>query len=199
MGSWKEWLFETVATELTLTGLDDMDLGKLAGAGDQREDQIRQRFPDKQSLMLALVDEISREHQDFVLQECAKFTDPGKHLECFLAASLDFLGPNQVLAHVIVLALLGNNPAVKERVHQEYGRLFARMLDAMESEGIVPDQSPLLVSDLTTTLLSVIFLGGCPWLQMEYLSFVHPDRVAASTLEALRKRYSAGMHESLLP
>jgi len=56
--------------------------------------------------------------------------------------------------------------------------------------GIIPKKSLLLVSDLTQVLLSLMFLGGCPWLQMDYISFVYPDKIALSALDAMKKRYA---------
>jgi hypothetical protein len=102
------------------------------------------------------------------------------------------------LAQIIAIVLFGSDMQNKERVYEAYERLFTIILDDLMQEDIIPDKSPLLISDLTQILLSVIFLGGSPQLRMQYTSFINPRNTALSALEALQARYQARMHESLL-
>jgi len=194
----RQWLFKTVTAELNAEGFAGVSLTKTARTGGVSPAQVRELFPDTHALLFALVDEISGAHRDFILQACRDVADPQERLVHFVISALAFVNQNPALAHVIVIALLGSDPLVKERVHEAYGRLFGLMLDDLVAEGIISDRSPLLVSDLTTVLLSVIFLGGSPQLHMEYLSFVYPRNVALSALEALKKRYAAHWQESLV-
>jgi len=151
MGSIRDWLLKTVAPELALSGLNGLDLNKLAKKGGIEPAQRRELFPNHQSLMLALVDEISQEHLAYILAESQTEPDARKRLEQFIVASLDYLGPNQALAQVIAVALLGNDQVVTEKVHKAYRQVFMVMLDDMLAEGIIPDKAPLLVTDLTRT------------------------------------------------
>jgi AcrR family transcriptional regulator len=192
----RPWLFKTVANELVLEGFEEADLQAMARAGSMSLGELRQIFPDRDALISALIDEITQAHEEFVLRDSQEAPTPEERAAAFIAASLDFGDDHPTLTQVILLALLGNDPALKERVHENYAELFRLVLDDLQAAGVIPDQSPLLLSDLTTTLLSLIFLGGCPWLQMDYLSFVYSRNVAMAALEALTRRYAAREHEN---
>jgi AcrR family transcriptional regulator len=192
----RPWLFKTVANELVLEGFEEANLRAMAQAGGMSLHELHQMFPDRDALIMALIDEISQAHEEFILRGSQGAPTPEERAAAFIAGSLDFGDNHPTLTQVILLALLGNDPALKERVHENYAELFRLVLDDLQAAGVIPDQSPLLLSDLTTTLLSLIFLGGCPWLQMNYLSFVYSRNVALAALEALTRRYAAREHEN---
>lgn len=194
----RQWLFSTVTAELNAEGTTGINLSKMGRPEGMSSAQVRELFPDRSALLFALVEEISLAHRDFILQACQDVVDRKERLVQFVIGALAFASQNPSLAHVIVITLLGSDPLVKERVHDAYASLFRMMLDDLAAEGTVSERSPLLLADLTTVLLSVIFLGGSPQLHMEYLSFVYPRNVALSALDALRKRYSAHWQESLV-
>ncbi len=189
MQSMREWLFKTVAYELTLKGLHSLNLKQMANTGGLNPDELHKLFPDKRSLMVALVKEISLAQKDYIFQRFHDGYTTKERLIEFIVSSFDFIDRNPSLADVIVLALLGSDQEVKEQAYVFYGKLFGLMLDDLMAEEIVPNKSYPLVSDLTEVLLSVMFLGGCPGLQMDYLSFIDPRKVAISTLDAIKKRY----------
>lgn len=196
MNPLRSWLFTTVANELVLEGFEEANLQAMAEAGGMTLPEVHQLFPDRATLIFALIDEISQAHEEFVLRQSNRPDAAEARAVAFVTASLDFGDDHPTLTQVILLALLGDDPALKDRVHENYAQLFRLVLDDLEAAGVIPDQSPLLLSDLTTTLLSLIFLGGCPWLQMGYLSFVYSRNVAVAALEALTRRYAAREHEN---
>jgi AcrR family transcriptional regulator len=186
----REWLFNVVARELSLKGAGGVNLDQLAAAGGLTAQEARRLFPDKRALMIALVNEICAAQKEYIAGRCQDAASPKERLVCFISSSFDFVDYHPNLAEAIVLALLGSDAVVKEQVHDQYARLYATMLDDLVSEEIIPNKSLPLLSDLTQILLSLTFLGGCPWLQMDYLSFVNPQDVAVSALEAMKKRYA---------
>jgi len=194
----REWLFITVARELSLVGVDGIDLKQLASAAGMSLKQARDLYPDKRSLVMAVITEISEAQKDFVLQHYPQTNTPRDRLVQFVSQSIIFCDNNPNPAQVIMIALMGSDPVIKEHVFQTYERLFSSLiLDDLISEGIIPNRSRLLVSDLTQVLLSLIFLGGCPWLQMDYISFVYPEKIAVSALAAMKTRYA--MEEFNIP
>jgi len=187
----RDWLFNNVARELSLVGIDGIDLQQLARSAGMSLNQVRDFYPDKRSLVLAVITEISEAQKDFVLQNSPETKIPRDRLVQFISKSIIFCDDNPNPAQVIVIALMGSDPVIKEHVLQCYERLFSSLiLDDLVSVGIIPKKSLLLVSDLTQVLLSLMFLGGCPWLQMDYISFVYPDKIALSALDAMKKRYA---------
>jgi AcrR family transcriptional regulator len=190
MQAMREWLLKTVVYELTLKGIHGINLKQMATAGGMSADLIHERFPDKRSLMFALIDEICQTQKDYIEQHSQGLNSPKERLIQFILTSFEFIEKNPGLADVIVLALLGSDPEVKERVYDAYGKLFMLTHDDMIAEEIIPNKSRPLLLDLSEILLSVMFLGGAPGLQMDYLSFVDPYKVSLSTLNAIKKRYS---------
>lgn len=186
----REWLLETVAPEIALRGLGKINLEQLAAVGDVDIRQAREAFPDRRALMAAVVSAIVDAQTEYIY----KYFKPGDaaraRLVHLIARSLDFIDNHPNLAEIIVVALLGNDAELREQVHEAYGGLFQGLLEDLLAEGIITNPTPMTLSDLYEVLLSVIFLGGCPRLQMDYLSFVNPDSVALSTLEAMKRRYA---------
>jgi AcrR family transcriptional regulator len=171
-------------------GIEGLNLEQMASAAGMSVAQLRELYPDKRSLMMAVIKETSQAHKDFIFQHEPELKTPKDRLVHFMSRSIEFSDeyPNQ--AQVIVLALLGSDPVVKKSVFQAYNPLFSLMLDDLLLEGIIPNKSLLLVTDLSDVLVSLIFLGGCPWLQMDYISFVYPEKIARSALDAMQKRYA---------
>jgi AcrR family transcriptional regulator len=185
----REWLFRTVANEVSFRGINGIHLKQLASAGGVNPDQVHKYFPDKRALIFGLIDEISLAQKDFILQHFQQAGTPGERSIQFIINSFEFIDKYPGLAEVFVIALLGSDQDIKEHVHDSYKQVLEIILDDLLSEEIIPVLSATILSDLTMILLSVIFLGGCPWLHMDYDSFVDPRRVAISTLAAMKKRY----------
>lgn len=198
MNLWRRWLFRKVAPEIIAKGFSRVDIRQLAKSGGLDPRQVQERFPDKDALLFALIDEINAAHGDVFQRQLPEITAPQERLVHFFVSSFDFIDQHPGLAQVIAISLLGSDPKLKEHVIAVYEGLFSQILDDLQAADIIPDRSPLLVSDLTEVLISVIFLGGSPRLQMEYVSFVNPRSVAQSMLKALQTRYQSRAHESLL-
>lgn len=190
MTSSRDWLLKTVARELSLVGIEGLNLDQLASAAGMSVMQLRDLYPDKRSLMMAVIKETSQAHKDFIFQDYSESNSPKDRLVHFISRSIEFSDEHPNQAQVIVIALLGSDPAVKKSVFQAYNPLFSLMLDDLISEGIIPNKSLMVVTDLSDVLVSLIFLGGCPWLQMDYISFVYPEKIAVSALEAMKRRYA---------
>ena len=185
----REWLFKTVANEVSFSGINGIHLKQLASIGGVNADQVHKYFPDKHALIFGLIDEISLAQKDFILQHFQQTDTPEERLIQFIISSFEFIEKYPGLAEVFVIALLGSDQDIKEHVHDDYKLELGIILEDLVSEKVIQVPSPTVVSDLTLILLSVIFLGGCPWLHMDYDSFVDPRRIAISTLAAMKKRY----------
>lgn len=194
MRSLREWLLKNVAAEFTSRGAAGINLKQLAGTSGLMYEQLREQYPDREALLLALVDEICDAHTEHVFTAIQSDLSSGERLMQLLARSMDFVDRQPRLANVIELALLGSNERLKERVYENYGRLFAQFIDDLLQEGVIQSRSRTVAADLTEVLLAVIFLGGSPVLQMDYLSFVDPRKVAHSTIDAMKRRYALGQY-----
>ena len=188
---WRDWLLTVAAVEYALNGFMNANIEQVAeGVGISKE-RLYQKFGDKRKIALELIDEIAETHKSDVLEAIANVDDPHQRAVGFITASFEFVELNPSLGQVIVHALFSTDVSLRDRVYDAYARLFSLILPELERAGIIPEQNYAITSDLTTILLSVIFTGGCPQLIMEYTSWLDPERVALSLLEALRKRYQS--------
>jgi hypothetical protein len=189
MQTLREWLFTTVAVELSAKGASGLQIKSLAAAGGLDVAEISARYPHRRELLAALIDEVFAFQQELIYSQIEEAASARERAVRFIERSLDFVYQYPLLAEVLVLALLGSSPDLKDQVHDRYAFLVAPLLPDLLAEHIIPDRSALVVADLSEILLTVIYLGGCPGLQMDYLSFVDARKIAISTLAALHRRY----------
>jgi AcrR family transcriptional regulator len=189
MIEWSHWLLKSAAAEYALNGFMNADIDQVAQVAGISRELLYQRFGDKRRIALTLIDEIAEAHKSNILQKLGGIEDPSRRGVGFITASFEFVELNPSLGQVIVHALFSTDVTLRDRVYEAYAKVFALILPELEKMGVIPNQSYAIASDLSTILLSVIFTGGCPQLMMEYTSWLDPQRVALSLLEALRKRY----------
>lgn len=189
MTDWRHWLLICAAAEYAVNGFANADIDQVAqGAGISKE-QLYQQFGDRRGIALALIGEIAEAHRGNILEKAGDIEDPQQRASCFITASFEYMELNPSLGQVIVHALFSTDVALRDGVYEAYTKVIALILPELEKMGVIPNQSYAIASDLSTILLSMIFTGGCPQLMMEYTSWLDPQRVAVSLLEALRKRY----------
>ena len=63
----REWLFRTVANEVSFRGINGIHLKQLANDGGVNSDLVHKYFPDKHALIFGLIDEICAAQKDFIL------------------------------------------------------------------------------------------------------------------------------------
>jgi AcrR family transcriptional regulator len=182
-------LYSAAAVEFALQGFNNTNLGQIADQAGMDLNALKARFPDKQSLFLALLEYIADLHQSTVRQEMLGLQDPTERLVQFIVAGFNFVERYTTLAQVVVIALFSNVAPFRDKVYQAYQRVFSLILSDLEQAGITSGDAQPLLSDLSTILLSVIFTESCPQLDLEYTSWLDPSRAAHTILEALRKRY----------
>jgi AcrR family transcriptional regulator len=192
----RQWLFKTVAAEINSKGFGGVSLKLMRQSSKLSRAKFRQRFPNKQKLFEALVDEIAEAHREFFKESIEGTDDPRERLIIFFTSSSQFIDRHLSLGHVIVRGLIGTRIDTKEHIYLAYEPLHQSIMTDLHSAGIVDKSSRLLLSDLAEILFIVIFFGGCPpKITMEYLSYTNPRMVGQSVLEGLRRRYSDdGLH-----
>jgi AcrR family transcriptional regulator len=187
----RKWFFHDVAGEFIAKGFTRPDYRVLAEARGGSEKEIRQRFPSSQKLATSLIDEIFTPFKEevFRIAKQQEETDSRERLIQMLAAGFDYYEDHPILTQVIINALFGTDEVIHEHVHDAFREIVSMIVDDILDAQIIPYVSPMMISDLTSVMLSLLFLGGCPELMMDYLGFVNTRRVAASALKAMRARY----------
>ena len=186
-----EHLAAAAAVEFSRRGFKGVELDDVVRTAGVDRDEFYARFPFKKTLMFWLIDKIAEAHENAVPQRFEGVQDPGEHFVRFVVSSLDFVARRPAMAQVIVNNLLGTDPEFKSRTYEAYQSMFEPIVKDLVDLGILHEKSFKVVSEVSTSLISIIYTGGDPQLQMEYLSFVYPDKVGLSVLEGFRRKYGA--------
>ena len=190
MDSTRQWLFHHVATELLNKGFARPDFKHLAKIRGVNEEQIRKIYPDSRVLAKSLIDEISVVYKEIIFDIAKQGgRDSGENLILMLSAGFEYYDSKPILAQIIINALLGSDVCLREYVIDAFEEVVNLMADDLLSAQILPFYSRMMLSDLVVVLISLMFLGGCPDLEMEYMSFVYPRQLSISALKALKTRY----------
>ena len=190
----RRWLFGVVAREFVYKGFRRADLNRLVKAEGDTALQFVNRFPNTQALAIALIDEICGAFFEEYSERSRTEKDPYQRLTLFFISGHDFLANNLLLAQVIINALFGSDRLLHDHVVAAFSDVVEAISEDLLQAMIIPNRSPLLMADLTSNLLSLLFMQSPSQLEMQYLSFVDPRKVGFSALEALKKRYQAGRH-----
>ena len=83
----REWLFRTVANELSFRGINGIHLKQLASMGGVNAEQVHTYFPDKRALIFGLIDEICAAQKDFILQHLRQADTPDERSIQFIINS----------------------------------------------------------------------------------------------------------------
>ena len=185
------WFLHDVASEVLARGFTRLDFRALARAKGVSERELRGRFPDTHALSKALIDEILTAYKEeiFHIAKAQPNTDSNERLIQMLAASFEYYENRPLLMQVVINALLGTDESLREHVHGSFEGIGRLLLEDLLDARVIPAPSRRLIADFADVMLSVIFLGGCPELEMDYLSYLDPRRIAEAAIRALRARY----------
>lgn len=186
----RHWLFHHVAQEILSKGFVHPDFKYLAKTRGVNEEQVRNSFPDSRALATSLIDEISAVYKEKIFGIAKQGGGDSKEkLIQMLSAGFEYYHVTPFLAQIMINALLGSDLYLREYVIDAFEDIVDLIADDLLSAQILPFYSRMMLADLVIVLLSLMFLGGCPDLEMEYISFVNPHHLAISALKALKTRY----------
>jgi AcrR family transcriptional regulator len=179
-------LLEAATTEFAREGYDGANINRISKAAGFAKGTIYNYFPSKRGLMLALIDEVSESHIDFVLEQVQEEGDPGHRLERFFEAGFAFISDHLAQARVMINTLYGPDVEFKAHMYQAYQPLFQfvgnDIIAAGISRGVLREVDP----DATAALLMTIYLGAGSQVDEDGRAWLDPSQVAAFALHALR-------------
>ena len=179
-------LLEAATTEFAREGYDGANINRISKAAGFAKGTIYNYFPSKRGLMLALIDEVSESHIDFVLEQVQEEGDPGHRLERFFEAGFAFISDHLAQARVMINTLYGPDVEFKAHMYQAYQPLFQfvgnDIIAAGISRGVLREVDP----DATAALLMTIYLGAGSQVDEDGRAWLDPSQVAAFALNALR-------------
>jgi AcrR family transcriptional regulator len=179
-------LLEAATAEFAREGYDGANINRISKAAGFAKGTIYNYFPSKRALMLALIDEVSDSHIDFVLKQVQEEGDPGHRLERFFEAGFAFISDHLAQARVMINTLYGPDVEFKTHMYQAYQPLFqlvsSDIIAAGVSRGVFREVDP----DATAALLMTIYLGAGSQVDEDGRAWLDPSQVAAFALHALR-------------
>jgi len=179
-------LLEAATAEFAREGYDGANINRISKAAGFAKGTIYNYFPSKRALMLALIDEVSDSHIDYVLEQVQEESDPGHRLERFFEAGFAFISDHLAQARVMINTLYGPDVEFKTHMYQAYQPLFqlvsSDIIAAGVSRGVFREVDP----DATAALLMTIYLGAGSQVDEDGRAWLDPSQVAAFALNALR-------------
>jgi AcrR family transcriptional regulator len=179
-------LLEAATTEFAREGYDGANINRISKAAGFAKGTIYNYFPSKRGLMLALIDEVSESHIDFVLEQVQEEGDPGHRLERFFEAGFAFISDHLSQARVMINTLYGPDVEFKTHMYQAYQPLFQLVSNDIIAAGISRGVFREVDPDATAALLMTIYLGAGSQVDEDGRAWLDPSQVAAFALHALR-------------
>jgi len=179
-------LLEAATTEFAREGYDGANINRISKAAGFAKGTIYNYFPSKRGLMLALIDEVSESHIDFVLEQVQEEGDPGHRLERFFEAGFAFISDHLAQARVMINTLYGPDVEFKAHMYQAYQPLFQLVSNDIIAAGISRGVFREVDPDATAALLMTIYLGAGSQVDEDGRAWLDPSQVAAFALNALR-------------
>lgn len=138
--------------------------------------------------MLSLIDGISAAHHRFVAEQVAQEEDPGRRLERFFRAGLEWIAHNLTRGKVMLTMLNGPDAEFRERMWQGYQPMHHLLagevlLPGME-QGLFWREDPLKAAGL----LMVLYLGIGSAVDEQGQSWLPPEWISGFVLKGLLER-----------
>jgi len=179
-------LLEAATAEFAREGYDGANINRISKAAGFAKGTIYNYFPSKRALMLALIDEVSESHIDFVLEQVQEEGDPGHRLERFFEAGFAFISDHLAQARVMINTLYGPDVEFKTHMYQAYQPLFQLVSNDIIAAGVSRGVFREVDPDATAALLMTIYLGSGSQVDEDGRAWLDPSQVAAFALNALR-------------
>ena len=180
-------LLEAATNEFAREGYDGANINRISKAAGFAKGTIYNYFPSKRALMLALIDEVSEAHIDFVLEQVQGEGDPGHRLERFFKAGFAFISEHLAQARVMINTLYGPDVEFRAHMYQAYQPLFQFVSNDIVAAGISRGVFREVDPDATAALLMTIYLGAGSQVDESGRAWLDPRQVAAFVLNALRR------------
>ena len=183
----RQRLLEAAAKQFAQDGYEKANINQIAESAGFSIGTVYNYFPSKQDLMLAFIDEMSKDHVDFVIEQVTLSEIPGKQIRAFFEAGFAYVEENLTPMKAILNALNGPNQVHKQRLYQAYFPLFQLLSEEVIPKGI--DLGEFRSVDPTTTgrLIMQIYLGTSSQLSPEGKPWIDPEQVADFVLHSLQK------------
>jgi len=130
----RQKLLTAAADEFAREGYIGANINRISQSAGYAKGTIYNYFPSKRSLMEALIDEFSKKHLDYIVEQVGQVEEPLARLERFFEAGFAFVAQNLSPGRVIINTLYGPDAEFKAHL----GRIYTPMFHFISQEIILP-------------------------------------------------------------
>jgi AcrR family transcriptional regulator len=192
MSDTRRLLLDAATAEFAREGYNGANINRISQAAGFAKGTVYNYFPSKRALMLALLDEIAASHHRFVAEQVLQEEGPGRRLQRFFQAGLEWIRLNLSQGKVMLTMLNGPDMEFKERMWEGYQPMFqlvsSDILAPGMEQGVLRQEDPMR----TAGLLMTLYLGIGTAVDDAGRSHLAPEWVAEFVLHGLRGTASRG-------
>ena len=130
----RQQLLIAAADEFAHEGYNGANINRISRSAGYAKGTIYNYFPSKRALMDALIDEFSKKHLDYLVEQVRQVEEPLARLERFFEAGFAFVTQNLSSGRVIINTLYGPDAEFKAHL----GRVYTPMFHFVSQEIILP-------------------------------------------------------------
>lgn len=182
-------LLQSAIAEFSEKGYHRANVDTISQQAGFAKGTIYNYFSSKRELMLALIEEISREHITFIQNTVMQAESPSLRLEKFFEAGFQYVSEHLQKGLVMVNNLYSPDQEFKMTMFISYQPLFQLLAEAIIQPGIEAGEFRPVDPAQTSALLMNIYLGtasqadpnGQPWIKHQDVAdfATHALRVSA--------------------
>ncbi len=182
----RQALLDAAATEFARLGYDQANINTISLNSGFAKGTIYNYFPGKQALLLALIDDVAREHLEYMHSAILPLADPSSRLESFFTVGFEYVTSHLPRARTMLNTVYSSNQEHKEYCFRAYQPMFQLVVDEIlrpgMQQGLFRPAEPLP----TAVLLMTIYLGTASQLDERGHPYLDPNQVAKFSLNGLR-------------
>ena len=182
----RQALLVAAAEEFAHLGYDQANINNISINSGFAKGTIYNYFPSKQALLLALIDDISQEHFEYLRSAILTVDDPAIRLERFFQAGFEYVVSHTYRARVMFNTVNGSNQEQKAYCFQAYQPTFQLVAEKILLPGMQQNTFRQAEPMSTAILLMTIYLGTASQVDEQGRPWLDSSVVAGFVLRALR-------------
>jgi len=183
----RQKLLTAATQEVARYGFERANINQISASAGYAKGTIYNYFPTKRALMLALIDEFTKNHFEFIADKVIQVNDPISRLKNFFVAGFEWIEENLQQGRVMVATLNGPDVEFKEHLYAAYQPMFElvgiEIIGLGISQGLFRGMEP----GPTAGMVMTIYLGFGSTVDDRGHPNVAPEKIADLVLHGLIK------------
>lgn len=185
-GETRQMLIEAAVEEFAREGFERANINRISIKAGFAKGTVYNYFESKRMLMMALIDEISEAHIEYVRDRVVEQDNPGERLERFFRAGFEWVRDNLPQGQTMINTLYGPDAEFKKYMFYAYEPMFDLIGKDIIALGLSKGQFREVDPRSTASLLMMTYLGIASQVNQEGEPWVSADEVADFVSHALQ-------------